>query len=256
VSQQSSSLRFAVAFLFAAFAVAALAFADAGARAQNSNTNTAAEDSTQNANTNTTTRRGRGRRGRRGSNANANAGDANANANTGDATTTTTDTGTGSGTGTGAGAGTGAGMTQDEDMPRDLSGERVDLSGNYTGHVTMSGAHEMDAEGTLTITGNQFTLASEGMTHNGRVYAVVTRGYIGAAFYFSDITDPTTNTPVVANVRARKTGERLTLTPVPNTRTRLTFGTAGRRGRARRGAAPTTDANSNTGDNSNTTPPM
>ena len=246
---KQSSLRFAVAFLFAAFAVAALAFAGAGARAQNANSSTTAEGSTQNANANTTpTRRGRGRRGRRAANANA----ADANANTGDATMTPVDNrNPAAGTGVGAGAGD---TTQDDDMPRDLSGERADLSGTYTGHVTMSGGHEMDGESTLTITGNTFQLAGEGMNHGGRVYAITTRGYIGAAFYFSDLTDPTTNTPVVANVRARKTGERLTLTPVPNSRTRMTFAVGGRRGRPRKGAV--TDANSNTGDNSNTTPPM
>jgi hypothetical protein len=246
---RQSSLRIAVAFLFAAFAVTALAFADMGARAQNSNSSTTAEDSTQNANANTTpTRRGRGRRGRRRP--------ANANANTGDAMTTTTDTGMGSGTGMGTGVGSGTGAAQDDDNPTgDLSGERVDLSGTYTGHVTMSGGHDMSGDGTLTITGNTFQLSTEGMNHGGRVYAIVTRGYVGAAFYFSDIADPTTNTPVVANVRARKSGERLTLTPVPNTRTRMTFGAAGRRPRPRRGVV-TPDANSNTGDNSNATPPM
>ena len=254
---RQSSLRFAVAFLFAAFAVAALALADVGVRAQNSNSSTTTEDSAQNSNTNATpTRRGRGRRGRRRANANDNTGDANAN--TGDATTTTTDTGAG----TGGGMGTGAGMTQDEDMPRDLSGERADLSGTYAGHLMMSGGHDMEGEATLTITGNTFQLSGEGMNHGGRVYAVVTRGYIGAAFYFSDLTDSTTNTPVVANVRARKAGERLTLTPVPGTRTRMSFTTGGGMGggrRARRGhRVPVTppDANSNTGDNTNTTPPM
>ncbi|HEX8352480.1 MAG TPA: hypothetical protein VF611_06270, partial [Pyrinomonadaceae bacterium] len=104
------------------------------------------------------------------------------------------------------------------------------------------------------------------MTHNGRVYAVTTRGYVGAAFYFTDVTDPATNTPVVANVRARKSGERLTLSPVPGARTRLTFGSGGggtRGRRGRRGGAmnmnantgDNTNANANTGDNSNTTPP-
>lgn len=238
---QQSSLRFAVAFLFAAFAVAALALADVGARAQNSNSSTTAEDGTQNANANTTpTRRGRGRRGRRPA---ANAADANAN--TGDAMMTMTPADNRSAA---------AGAAQDEEMPRDLSGERADLSGTYTGHVMMSGGHDMEGEGTLNITGNTFQLESGGMTHGGRVYAITTRGYVGAAFYFTDLTDPTTKTPVVANVRARKSGERLTLAPVPGTRTRLTFGAAGRRPRPRRGMV-TPDANSNTGDNSNTTPP-
>ncbi len=143
----------------------------------------------------------------------------------------------------------------------DLSGEQVDLSGTYTGRLTMTGGHEMSGQGTLTITGNQFTLEGEGMTHNGRVYAVVTRGYIGAAFYFTDIPDPTTKTPVVANVRARKTGDRLTLTPAPGTSTRLTFGTAaaggGRRGRrGRRMSVIAPDTNAPATDNTNTaTPP-
>ena len=69
----------------------------------------------------------------------------------------------------------------------------------------------------------------EGMSHNGRVYAVITRGYIGAAFYFPDIIDPATKTPVVADVRARKSGSRLTLTPVSGGNARLTFMPGGRR---------------------------
>jgi hypothetical protein len=61
------------------------------------------------------------------------------------------------------------------------------------------------------------------MTHNGRVLAVTTRGYTGASFYFTDLPDSTTNTPIVAATRARKRANGLTLTPVPGTRTRLTF---------------------------------
>ena len=105
----------------------------------------------------------------------------------------------------------------------DISGEQVDLSGTYTGRVRTTGAHEMSGEATLTITGNSFTLAGEGMTHNGRVYAVLTRGATSAAFYFPDLQDSATRTPVVFNVRARKSGERLTLTPAPNTKNRMTF---------------------------------
>lgn len=144
----------------------------------------------------------------------------------------------------------------------DVSGEQTDLSGTYTGHLTMTGGHEMSAQATLTITGNTFQLSAEGMNHSGRVYAVTTRGYTGAAFYFTDMTDSTTNTPVVANVRARKNGDRLTLTPVPGTRTRMTFTTGGmgggRRGRrGRRSTMTMPDTNANTGDNTNsTTPPM
>jgi hypothetical protein len=165
-----------------------------------------------------------------------------------------------------------AGAQEEERRTGDVSGEQTDLSGTYTGRVTMTGGHDMSGDGTLTITGNTFTLTVDTMTHNGRVYAVTTRGYVGAALYFSDVTDPATNTPVVANVRARKSGERLTLSPVPGSRTRLTFGTAaggrGRRGRRAGsmnmggGMGSGTGDNSNTGDatnsnsNSNSTPPM
>jgi hypothetical protein len=247
---RQSSLRFAVAFIFAAFAVAAIALADFGALAQNSNSSTTGEDSTQNANANTApTRRGRGRRGRRSAAANANAA-ADANANTGDATMTPDN------------RNPTAAAAQDEDMMGDLSGERADLSGTYTGHVTMSGGHDMDGQATLTITGNTFQMSGEGMNHGGRVYAVLTRGEISAAFYFTDLTDSTTNTPVVANVRVRKRGDRMTLRPAPNARTPMTFTTGGgvgtprpRRGRRGRTAPVTPDANANTGDNTNTTPP-
>jgi hypothetical protein len=213
-----SSLRFLLVILSAAFATAALVLADVGALAQNSNSSTTTpEAGAENTNT-AAPRRGR-RRGRRRA----------ATATTTDATTTDAGAtgGTGAGMGSGTGEGTGAGG-QDDMRPGDLSGEQVDLSGTYTGRVTMAGGHDMTGEGTLTITGNTFTLAVDTMTHNGRVYAVTTRGYVGAAFYFTDITDATTNTPVVANVRARKSGERLTLTPVAGSRTRLTF-TPGRR---------------------------
>lgn len=187
-----SSLKFLVVFLFAAFACATIALADVGALGQNANSSTT-EDSAQNANMEAP-RRGR-RRGRRRPAATA----------------------------TDASAAADPAAPQDDDSRGDLSGEQVDLSGTYNGRVTMTGGHDMSGDGTLTITGTTFTLTVDAMTHNGRVYAVVTRGYIGAAFYFPDIADSATSTPVVANVRARKSGERLTLTPVPGSKTRLTF---------------------------------
>jgi hypothetical protein len=138
----------------------------------------------------------------------------------------------------------------------DLSGEKADLSGTYTGNLTMTGGHEMSGQVTLTITENTFQLSGEGMSHGGRVYAITTRGYTGAAFYFTDLTDPTTKTPVVANVRARKNGDRLTLTPVPGARTRMRFTTGAATSRRRGRRAPAADTNANTGDNTNTaTPP-
>jgi hypothetical protein len=204
-----SNLRFLVVLLSAALAAAALVFADIGVLAQNTNSSTTAEAGAQNANTTTATHRRhrarrRGRRHRRA-----------------------------------AAAATDAGMAQDANASGNVGGDQTDLSGTYTGNVTMSGGHEMSGPGTLTITGNQFSLESGGMTHSGRIYAVTTRGYTGAAFYFPDLTDPNTKTPVVANARARKSGDRLTLSPVPGASTRLTFGTGGggggRRGRGRGG---------------------
>ena len=190
-----SSLRFLVVLLFAAFVSAALVAADAGALGQNANSSTTeapAQDTNMNANT-TAPRRGRGR-GRR-----------NPPPAVEDmAVVAPTD-------------------AQDDDSRGDLSGERVDLSGTYSGRVTTTGGHEMSGDAELTISGNTFTLTGEGMTHNGRFYAVLTRGATSAALYFTDIRDPATSTPVVFNVRARKRGDRLMLTPAPNTRNRMTF---------------------------------
>jgi hypothetical protein len=101
-------------------------------------------------------------------------------------------------------------------------GVNEDLSGTYAGRVRMSGGHEMNADGTLTITGNTFTIEAEGMTHSGRIYAVNTRRYIGAALIFTDLTDPVTNTPLACSVRARP-GNRFSATPVPGSRNKCWF---------------------------------
>jgi hypothetical protein len=227
-----SNLRLLVVLLFAAFATAALAFGDFGALAQNANSSTTGDASMQNGNSNGNMgRRGRGRRRRgRGRRRAASTAAAVAAAE--------------------------AGATGGASQTGDVSGEQTDLSGTYTGHVKMSGGHDMDGDGTLTITGNQFSLEAGGMTHNGRVYAVTTRGYTGASLYFGDMTDSTTNTPVVATVRARKNGDRLWLSPVPGTQTKLTFGSGGggggRRGRRGRRSATMAPPAEATGDASAT----
>lgn len=225
-----SNLRFLVVLLFAAFATTALAFGDFGALAQNANSSTTGDASMQNDNSNGNMgRRGRGhhRRGRRRAASNA-----------------------------AAVAAAEAGATGGASQTGDVSGEQTDLSGTYTGHVMMSGGHDMDGDGTLTITGNQFSLEAGGMTHSGRVYAVTTRGYTGASFYFGDMKDSTTNTPVVATVRAKKSGDRLWLMPVPGTQTKLTFssggGGGGRRGRRGRRSATMAPPAEATGDASAT----
>jgi hypothetical protein len=201
------TLRLFVVLLFAAFASAALVLADAGAPAQNSNSSPT-EESAQNDNANAAPATRRGRRGRRGTRGTA-ATEMNANTSMEPGATPET-------------SGGGGGQTED------LSGEQVDLSGTYEGRVTTTGSHEMSGAATLTITGNSFTLTGEGMNHTGRVYAVLTRGETSAAFYFSDLTDSTTNTPVVFNVRARKRGDSLSLRPAPFTKNKMTFTTGGR----------------------------
>jgi hypothetical protein len=207
-----SSLRFCVVLLFAAFASAALVLADAGASGQNSNSSTT-EESAQNDNANTAPAPRRGRRGRRGARRAA-AADANANMSMEAGTTPET---------------SGAAAAQDDDSRGDLSGEQVDLSGTYAGRIRTTGGHEMSGDAELTITGNSFTLTGEGMTHSGRIYAVLTRGATSAAFYFTDISVGTPPTPLVFNVRARKRGESLTLTPAPFTTNKMTFTSRGRR---------------------------
>ena len=195
------SLRFLAVLLFAAFSSAALVLADAGALGQNSNSSTTEEpaaDANMNANM-SAPRRGRGRRGRRNPPEVVNE------------------------------IAVIAPVMQDDDSRGDLSGERVDLSGTYTGRVKTTGGHEMAGDAELTINGNSFTLTGEGMSHTGRFYAVLTQGATSAALYFSDIQDPATSTPVVFNVRARKRGDSLTLTPAPFTKSKLTFTPRGRR---------------------------
>jgi hypothetical protein len=113
----------------------------------------------------------------------------------------------------------------------DLSGETVDLSGTYTGNLSTTGGQDVGSgPATLTITGNTFDLKTEGgASHGGRIYAVLTRGATSAALYFTDVTDPATNTNAVYNVRARKRGDSLTLTPAPQTKAKLWFGRGRRR---------------------------
>ncbi|HEY8184419.1 MAG TPA: hypothetical protein VIF64_00020 [Pyrinomonadaceae bacterium] len=93
--------------------------------------------------------------------------------------------------------------------------EQTDLSGTYTGTFDCSDAG-VSGETTLTITGNQFTL-SDGKT--GRIVATTTRGYTGVAMQFGELTMPTGtqagSAPTIVSMRAKKSGDRLTLTSVP-----------------------------------------
>jgi len=121
-----------------------------------------------------------------------------------------------------------AGMAADANvaadaMPSTAGDVQTDLSGTYTGKLKMTGSHEMEGDGTITITGNNVTIESGGMSHAGRIYAVTTRGYTGVTMSFADMQDTATNTVLIVMSRARKRGDRLTLTPVPGARNTLAF---------------------------------
>ena len=194
------AIRFLVVLPVLALLAFVTAVADLGALAQNSNSSTPEDAALQegNENGNMGTTRRRGRRGRRGRAARA--------VDPSESPEMTTPSGGGA-----------------QDTGVTSPGEATDLSGTYTGRVRMTGAHEMSGEGTLTISGNTFTLEAGGMTHNGRIIAITTRGYTGATLWFTDITDSTTNTPVAAGVRVRRGRNNITMTPVPGSRNRFWF---------------------------------
>lgn len=104
--------------------------------------------------------------------------------------------------------------------------EQADLSGTYTGKVKHGTEAAMDA--TLTITGNNFTMASGSDTKSGRVTAVTTCGYTAATFMMGDLTPPPPgpNPPPALpamSLRAKKVGNNLTLTSVPGEPEKISF---------------------------------
>lgn len=203
--KKMSKIRFLIAIPVLAFAAFLFSVPELDALAQNTNSSSTEHEGMEHQNTN------RQRRGRRSTSRNRRRSPRTADTNAAND----------------AGGSMDANLSQDADadanVSADLSGETSDLSGTYMGQLRMTGAHEMSGQATLTINGNQFTLEAEGMSHRGRVYAITTRGYTGASFYFGDLTDSSTNTPVVASVRSRQSGKSLTLSPAPGARTRLTF---------------------------------
>jgi hypothetical protein len=104
--------------------------------------------------------------------------------------------------------------------------EQTDLSGTYAGTFTCD-ALGLSGDTTLTITGNQFTTA-EGKT--GRIVASTTRGYTAVALQTGEVATGTTpaaeaapTTPTIVSMRARKSGDRLTLTSVPGSMMECAF---------------------------------
>lgn len=104
---------------------------------------------------------------------------------------------------------------------------QVDLSGTYTGTFMNCDAGGLSGETTLTITGNEFT-TSDGK--RGRILASRTRGYTAVALQMSGAGSK------VMSFRGKKSGNRLTLSPITGSTDTCTFTTARTSGS---GATPT-----------------
>ena len=103
--------------------------------------------------------------------------------------------------------------------------EQTDLSGTYTGKVKHGNEPTMD--GTLTVTGNTFTMTSGSDTHSGRITAVTTCGYTAVTVMMGDPMTSGANPPMTVSLRARKMGDKLTLTSVPGEPQKVSFTTDG-----------------------------
>ena len=106
---------------------------------------------------------------------------------------------------------------------------QVDLSGTYTGSFVNCDALGMSGDTTLTITGNQFT-TSDGKS--GRIIASRTRGYTAVAMQMQG---PSAQ---VVSFRGKKSGNRLTLSPIAGSTQQCAF-TSSRGGGDRGGTTPT-----------------
>jgi len=135
-------------------------------------------------------------------------------------------------------------------MPSEVSAQRcdptrqeqTDLSGTYTGKVRHGDEAAVDA--TLTITGNSFTMAVGSESHSGRITAITTCGYTAVTMMKGDLAPvvPGPNPPPMqqaVSLRARKSGDHLTLASVPGEPKKVWFSTggSGHKPRARRRAA-------------------
>lgn len=96
--------------------------------------------------------------------------------------------------------------------------EQTDLSGTYTGKVKHGDEAAMD--GTLTITGNKFTMAAGSNTHSGTITAVTTCNYTA-------VTVMPDGAPRAMSLRAKRVGNSLTLTSVPGEPQQVMFTTGG-----------------------------
>ena len=92
---------------------------------------------------------------------------------------------------------------------------QLDLSGTYAG--TFANCEGLNGDTTLTITGDQFT-TSDGKS--GRIIASKTKGYTAVALQMSGAGSP------VMSFRGKKSGNKLTLSPVSGAASQCMFTTS------------------------------
>ena len=114
---------------------------------------------------------------------------------------------------------------------------QAELSGTYTGTFNCEPLG-LTGDTTLTITGNEFTTADG---KSGRIVASSTRGYTAVALQMGTLaTTPSTTPatpPVIVSMRARKSGNRLILTPAAGAAMKCSF-TPSRVARGKRSPRP------------------
>jgi hypothetical protein len=133
--------------------------------------------------------------------------------------------------------------------------EQTDLSGTYTGVLDCE-VLGPSGETTITIAGNQVTF-TDGRT--GRITAATTGGYTAVAL---QVGDASPGTPAkIVSLRARKSGDRLTLTSVPGgtkcmfTPARATARRKGKQPATTNTGTPSATEASPTGERTGATPP-
>lgn len=104
-------------------------------------------------------------------------------------------------------------------QPKTTMGQtsQVDLSGTYTGTFVNCDAAGLNGETTLTISGTEFTTADG---KKGRVIASRTKGYTAVALQLSGAGSP------VMSFRGKKSGNKLTLTPIAGATQQCSFTTS------------------------------
>jgi hypothetical protein len=124
--------------------------------------------------------------------------------------------------------------TTTQTQPQTTTGQtsQLDLSGTYAGTFVNCDAAGLSGDTTLTITGNQFT-TSDGKS--GRIIASKTKGYTAVALQMSGAGSP------VISFRGKKSGNKLTLTPIAGAAQQCSFTTAKSTGNTKTPAATGTE---------------